>query len=136
MKILNYIACNLNLFEIQFKKINLIQLHWNQLKRNEMHAYWEKRHWKTIHENGVRKTKSKKTLCRVFLVDKGFCRFYIEIVQVATYNLWNLKLSYINQLWWIIIMWIFKKGGNVKACYEFGNEPMKMCFEHKLEWRL
>jgi len=25
-----------------------------------------------------------------------------------------------------------QEGANVKACYEFGNDPMKiMCFEHK-----
>jgi hypothetical protein len=25
-----------------------------------------------------------------------------------------------------------QEGGNAEACYEFGNDPMKMCFEHKI----
>jgi hypothetical protein len=50
-----------------------------------------------LEKQNLKKHTFKKAPCRVFLVDKRFRRFYIEIVQMTTYNLWNLKLSYINQ---------------------------------------
>jgi len=57
----------------------------------------EKKFVKMVLEKQILKRHTfKKTPCRVFLVDKGFRKFYIEIVQVMTYNLWTLKLSYIN----------------------------------------
>ncbi len=27
-------------------------------------------------------------------------------------------------------------GANVKVCYDFGNDPMKMCFEHKIRLKV
>ncbi len=29
-----------------------------------------------------------------------------------------------------------QEGANVKACNEFGNDPMKMCFEHKTRMKV
>ncbi len=29
-----------------------------------------------------------------------------------------------------------QKGTNVKACYEFSNDSMKMCFEHKTRMKI
>jgi hypothetical protein len=29
-----------------------------------------------------------------------------------------------------------KEGTNVKACYEFDDDPMKMCFEHKTRMKV
>jgi hypothetical protein len=123
------------IWNLVFKKkiqFNYIEINWKEMKcmhigRKGIEKYFMKM---VLEKQNLKRHTFKKTPCHVFMVDKGFCRFYIEIVQMTTYNLWNLNFSYINQLW-RIITWIFKKGINVKACYEFGNEPMKMCFEHK-----
>jgi hypothetical protein len=44
-----------------------------------------------LEKQNLKRHTFKKTPCHVFLVDKRFRRFYIEIVQMMTYNLWNLK---------------------------------------------
>jgi hypothetical protein len=57
-----------------------------------------------------------KTPFHGFLFENGQNKFHFAIIQVTTYDLWNLKLSYLNQLEWIIItnirMYIPTKQGN------------------------
>jgi hypothetical protein len=46
--------------------------------------------------------KSRKTCFHVSLFKNGLKKFQFGIVQMMIYDSWNLKLSYLTHLQWII----------------------------------
>ncbi len=46
-----------------------------------------------------RKYKSKKTPLHAFLIGNGLNKFQFGTIQMKIYDSWNLKLSYLNQLY-------------------------------------
>jgi hypothetical protein len=95
----------------QFKKIK-IPFEWKYLMA--LHANWWKGCWKSTHAYGVGKIKLEDTNTR-----KTFpCLFTQEWEKAISIwncpsennhnNLWNLKLSYLNDLQWITIVGINK----------------------------
>jgi hypothetical protein len=50
----------------------------------------------------LKKHKYEKTFFHVFLFGNGL-NFQFKTIQVTTYDLWNLKLSFLNQIKLIIV---------------------------------
>jgi hypothetical protein len=133
MKILSYIV---HTSWIEFKFLKWIKIHgmefglkWIPIQHlNSIHysTIGLKLNWIKLKRNGMQIVESienplvntvleffnfKKTQIRTktSFIGNGANRLQFGIVQVTTYNLWNLKLLYLNKLWWIIINENFKQ---------------------------
>jgi len=69
-------------------------------------ANWWESDWKSSHEYGVellltkKKTHKESSLNNTF--ENTLNKFQFWHCSTYNNNLWNLKVSYLNQLWWII----------------------------------
>ncbi len=121
MKILNDIACNWNWIEFKYIEWNLnsIWIQFNNFSNSieeKWDANWWRRYWKYACEYDLIKNNNfffkKKTLkdinlerhvCfHVSLFKNGLKTFQFGTIQMMIYDSWNLKLSYLTHLQWII----------------------------------
>ncbi len=56
-----------------------------------------------LEKKNLKQTQIQNTHFHVFLFGNNLNKFQFGIVRMTTYNLWNLKLSYLNQLHGIIV---------------------------------
>jgi hypothetical protein len=79
---------------------------------------WNK-YWKSTYEYSVGKKNSNKyevTFFHVFLFGNGLNKFQFKKIQVTTYDLLNLKLSFLNQIKLIIVLKICINTKHMYVC--------------------
>jgi hypothetical protein len=105
--------------QIQFNSKNLLRFNWIEFKfkKNGMQIWWRKFWFKK--KNGVEKINFK----RKFGKDTIPCLFTWEWAKQISclnddHNLWNLKLSYLNQLQWSSSLKFVKWSHSILFFYE------------------
>ncbi len=123
MKILNDISCKLNWIPIN--DWIKIQLNWIQisLKKNEMmqidgEGIEDFLVNMVLENNNLKDTNLKTTPFHASLVVNGL---QFEIVQMTTYDLWNLKFFYWNQFDWFLSLELIKVPSILRF---FFNKPL------------